>query len=180
MLFLKYRLLLRLFCNENGADLPEDSAFDLSDGEVCLTLAWGGVGEAAAARAAVRRIRRGVGTRMVLFVAGGGGVGGVVKPTKFELTEALVFNGSVDAVKRLRSDAFLGAMNFTPAAQRSYLSRMFATGVFGFDLCIGFGSATGGSMISLVFDCSWAHPLATSATSILRSSDLTLAAVCGI
>jgi hypothetical protein len=53
---------------------------------------------------------------MVSFVAGGGDVGGVVKPTKFELTKAPVFNGSVDGVKRLQSDAFLGAMDFTPAA----------------------------------------------------------------
>jgi hypothetical protein len=73
---------------------PGDSAFELSGREMYLTLAWSDVVEAAAARAAARRIRRGVGARMVSFVAGGGDVGGIVKQTKFELTEAPVFNGS--------------------------------------------------------------------------------------
>ena len=55
MRFLKFRLLLRLLLKENGASFPGYSAVELSDGEMCLPLAWAGVGDVDVARAAARR-----------------------------------------------------------------------------------------------------------------------------
>ena len=81
MLFLKSRLLLRLLCKENRASLPGDSASELSDEAIRLSLAWPGVGETGAGRATACRKRRGGGSNGMSFWEGVGDVGGVVRLT---------------------------------------------------------------------------------------------------
>lgn len=90
-----------LFCSENGASLPGDRAIELWEEELCFSLVSAGVGEAAAARAAARRTRRGVGMSVGLWIGREGEVGGVFKAGKPDSAKALLVNSSVDGVKRL-------------------------------------------------------------------------------
>lgn len=129
---------------------------------------------------AARRTRRGVGISAESIVSRGCDVGGVFKAAKFDFADALLISGSVEGVRSLWSDAFLGGIDKVPPTYREYLPRIFAIGVFGLYLWTSFGIEMGSSIISLVREGPLDELPMTCASLISAISDLISSTFCNI